>query len=129
MHDSGVRMLMPDRPGYGGSTRGPGRSVADGPTGCPFRNRDRRSMLAGPAGRRRLAVDLSAELEPGLRLCWMGQFDADVSTDAHGHGAGGLHGQAGCGDSPCDAVADVVPDQFGRPASASVAVLIEHSVG
>lgn len=29
MHDSGVRVLMPDRPGYGGSTRRPGRSVAD----------------------------------------------------------------------------------------------------
>ncbi|MEU4238399.1 alpha/beta hydrolase [Actinoplanes sp. NPDC026619] len=29
MHDSGVRVLMLDRPGYGGSTRRPGRSVAD----------------------------------------------------------------------------------------------------
>jgi pimeloyl-ACP methyl ester carboxylesterase len=29
MHRGGVRVLMPDRPGYGGSTRRPGRSVAD----------------------------------------------------------------------------------------------------
>jgi pimeloyl-ACP methyl ester carboxylesterase len=29
MHRAGVRVLMPDRPGYGGSTRRPGRSVAD----------------------------------------------------------------------------------------------------
>jgi len=29
MYDVGVRVLMPDRPGYGGSTRRPGRSVAD----------------------------------------------------------------------------------------------------
>jgi pimeloyl-ACP methyl ester carboxylesterase len=29
MHQSGVRVLMPDRPGYGGSTRCTGRSVAD----------------------------------------------------------------------------------------------------
>jgi pimeloyl-ACP methyl ester carboxylesterase len=29
MHRSGVRVLMPDRPGYGGSTRRPGRTVAD----------------------------------------------------------------------------------------------------
>jgi pimeloyl-ACP methyl ester carboxylesterase len=29
MHESGVRVLMPDRPGYGGSTRRPGRTVAD----------------------------------------------------------------------------------------------------
>ena len=29
MHDSGVRVLMADRPGYGGSTRRPGRVVAD----------------------------------------------------------------------------------------------------
>ena len=29
MHRSGVRVLMADRPGYGGSTRRPGRSVAD----------------------------------------------------------------------------------------------------
>ncbi|MFC7278413.1 alpha/beta fold hydrolase [Paractinoplanes rhizophilus] len=29
MHECGVRVLMADRPGYGGSTRRPGRSVAD----------------------------------------------------------------------------------------------------
>ncbi|MEV6521606.1 alpha/beta hydrolase [Longispora sp. NPDC051575] len=29
MRQSGVRVLMPDRPGYGGSTRRPGRTVAD----------------------------------------------------------------------------------------------------
>jgi pimeloyl-ACP methyl ester carboxylesterase len=29
MRECGVRVLMPDRPGYGGSTRRPGRSVAD----------------------------------------------------------------------------------------------------
>lgn len=29
MQQSGVRVLMPDRPGYGGSTRQPGRTVAD----------------------------------------------------------------------------------------------------
>ncbi len=29
MHDSGVRVLVPDRPGYGGSPRRPGRTVAD----------------------------------------------------------------------------------------------------
>jgi pimeloyl-ACP methyl ester carboxylesterase len=29
MHRGGVRVLMPDRPGYGGSTRRPGRSVAE----------------------------------------------------------------------------------------------------
>jgi pimeloyl-ACP methyl ester carboxylesterase len=29
IEESGVRMLIPDRPGYGGSTRQPGRTVAD----------------------------------------------------------------------------------------------------
>jgi pimeloyl-ACP methyl ester carboxylesterase len=29
MEQSGVRVLMPDRPGYGGSTRQPGRTVSD----------------------------------------------------------------------------------------------------
>ncbi len=29
MHDSGVRVLVPDRPGYGGSPRSSGRTVAD----------------------------------------------------------------------------------------------------
>ncbi len=29
MHQSGVRVLLSDRPGYGGSTRQPGRAVAD----------------------------------------------------------------------------------------------------
>jgi pimeloyl-ACP methyl ester carboxylesterase len=29
IEDSGVRMLIPDRPGYGGSTRQPGRTVVD----------------------------------------------------------------------------------------------------
>jgi pimeloyl-ACP methyl ester carboxylesterase len=54
MHRAGVRVLMPDRPGYGGSTRRPGRSVADVAADvrvlADAQGWDRFAVFGGPGG-------------------------------------------------------------------------------